>query len=286
MRRPMSNPAGESVLGRILDTTREDVERRRTAVGLAELEARLGRSGDHEGHAGAAVQSSQAPSAPFADALARPGIGVIAEHKRRSPSAGVLREGASVADLVGAYERGGARAISVLTEERHFDGSLEDLHEAREASSLPIRRKDFIIDPYQLYEAAAAGADAVLLIVAALDPDRLAELSASARALGLETLVEVHDESELESALTVPGVVIGINNRDLTDFSVDVRRTFELLDRIPAGRLVVSESGVHERRQLDELEAAGVHAVLVGERLMRARDPEAACRALTEIRGR
>jgi indole-3-glycerol phosphate synthase len=261
--------AAGGVLAEILASTREDLERRRAEVGLDELEARL-RTGSPD-------------STPFADALARPGIGVIAEHKRRSPSAGVLREGANVTDLVSAYERGGASAISVLTEERHFDGSLEDLRSAREATSLPILRKDFIVDPYQLHEAAAAGADAVLLIVAALDPAQLAQLGAHARDLGLETLVEVHDEAELDAALGLSDGVIGINNRDLTDFSVDVRRTFGLLDRIPSGRLVVSESGVNRRAQLDELEAAGVHAVLVGETLMRAPDPEAACRALTGI---
>jgi indole-3-glycerol phosphate synthase len=269
----------EGVLGRILDSTREDLQRRRAEVGLAELEDRFRTSSRHPpGHA------AGPPSTPFADALARPGIGVIAEHKRRSPSAGVLREGASVTDLVGAYERGGASAISVLTEQRHFDGSLEDLRKAREATSLPILRKDFIVDTYQLYEAAAAGADAVLLIVAALEPVELARLSAQAGELGLETLVEVHDEAELDTALGLPDGVIGINNRDLTDFSLDVRRTFRLLERIPTGRLVVSESGVHRRGQLDELEAAGVHAVLVGETLMRASEPEAACRALTGAR--
>ncbi|MEA2220275.1 MAG: indole-3-glycerol phosphate synthase, partial [Solirubrobacteraceae bacterium] len=183
--------------------------------------------------------------------------------------------------VVGAYERGGAAALSILTEGRHFGGSLEDLREARAESSLPILRKDFIVDAYQLYESAAAGADAILLIVAALDRVELAWLYAEARQLDLDVLVEVHSESELASALEgVDADVIGINNRDLSDFSVDVQRTFELLHDIPAGKTVVSESGFHSRAQLDELERVGVDGVLVGESLMRAPDTEAALRAL------
>jgi indole-3-glycerol phosphate synthase len=181
-----------------------------------------------------------------------------------------------------AYERGGAAAVSILTEERHFGGSLDDLREARAASALPILRKDFIVDPYQLYESAAAGADAILLIVAALDPGVLAGLHTEARNLDLDVLVEVHDEDELECALDVLDAdVIGINNRDLTDFSVDIERTFELLADIPAGKTVVSESGFHSREQLDALERVGVDAVLIGESLMRAPDPEIALRAFT-----
>ena len=210
-----------------------------------------------------------------------PGVSVIAEHKRRSPSAGTIREGATVADVVMAYERGGAAALSILTEGAHFGGSLDDLRAARAASSLPILRKDFIVDAYQVVESAAAGADAILLIVAALDPDELAELYAEAAGLDLDVLVEVHDEEELEIALEVLDAdVIGINNRNLADFSVDVDRTYELLHDIPAGKTVVSESGFHSRSQLDELERVGVDGVLVGETLMRAPDPEAALRAL------
>jgi indole-3-glycerol phosphate synthase len=256
-----------NVLDRIVSATLEDVERRRNSVPLSPLEQAV----------------SQRPEGrPFTEALQRPGISLIAEHKRRSPSAGQIREGATVTDVVQAYERGGATALSVLTEGPHFGGSLDDLREARAASALPILRKDFLVDPYQVYESAAAGADAVLLIVAAVHADDLAVLNREARGLDLDVVVEVHDEAELECALeVVEADVIGINNRDLTDFSVDLDRTFELLSDVPAGKTVVSESGIHTRDQLDELERVGVDAVLVGEGLMRADDMEAAVRSLT-----
>jgi len=182
---------------------------------------------------------------------------------------------------VRAYERGGAAALSILTEERHFGGSLDDLTEARAASDLPILRKDFTVDPYQLVEARAVGADAVLLVVGSLDVDVLASLFQEARALDLDALVEVHDSEELEVALAVDADLIGINNRDLQDFSVDISKTFDLLVDVPAGKTVVSESGIVYREQIEELERVGVDAVLVGETLMRAADPEAACRELT-----
>jgi indole-3-glycerol phosphate synthase len=260
-----------SVLDRIVDATREDLARRREAVPLSELEGRLAAPRDDR---------------PFREALTRPGVSLIAEHKRRSPSAGEIRAGASVAEVVAAYERGGAAALSILTEGRHFGGSLDDLHAARGASALPILRKDFVVDAYQVYESAVAGADAILLIVAALDDDDLAALNREALALDLDVLVEVHSEEELERALEVADPdVIGINNRDLVDFTVDVERTYELLSDVPAGKTVVSESGFHTRDQLDDLERVGVDAVLVGESLMRARDPEAACRDLTGYEG-
>jgi indole-3-glycerol phosphate synthase len=255
-----------NVLERIVGATREELERRRSTTPLARLEAAL----------------DQRPEGrPFGEALAAPGISLIAEHKRRSPSAGVIREGATVADVVQAYERGGAAAISILTEEQHFGGSLEDLQAAVAATELPVLRKDFIVDPYQLYESAAAGADAILLIVAALEVDPLFELLREARALDLDALVEVHDERELEVALAVEADVLGINNRDLVDFSVDIERTYELLSDIPAGKTVVSESGYSRRDELDELERVGVDAVLIGETLMRADDIEDACRRLS-----
>ena len=211
----------------------------------------------------------------------RPGVSLIAEHKRRSPSAGVIREGATVTEIVQAYERGCAAALSILTEPFHFGGSLDDLREALAATDLPILRKDFIVDPYQLYESAAVGADAILLIVAALDPDDLYDLLREARDLDLDALVEVHDERELDVALDVEADVLGLNNRDLTDFSVDIERTYELLADVPAGKTVVAESGYSSRDQLDELERVGVDAVLIGETLMRAPDVEAACVELT-----
>jgi indole-3-glycerol phosphate synthase len=255
-----------SVLDRIVEATRDDVERRREIVPLSQLEVAL---------------RDRPESRPFQEALTRPGISVIAEHKRRSPSAGTIREGTSVEEVVRAYEQGGAAALSVLTEPSHFGGSLEDLHAARAATHLPVLRKDFIVDRYQVVESAAAGADAILLIVAALEPDALLELHREARLLDLDVLVEVHDEEELEVALDVEAEVIGINNRDLGDFTVDIERTYELLSDVPAGKIVVSESGFSAREQLDELDRVGVDAVLIGETLMRARDIEAALRELT-----
>jgi indole-3-glycerol phosphate synthase len=254
-----------SVLDRIVEATRDEVERRREIVPLAQLEAAL---------------DGRPESRPFQEALTRPGISVIAEHKRRSPSAGTIREGATVAEVVCAYERAGAAALSILTEGPHFGGSLDDLREARAATRLPILRKDFMVDHYQLFESAVVGADAILLIVAALEPRELARLHHEALALDLDVLVEVHDERELAVALEIDADVIGINNRDLTDFSVDLQRTFELLADVPAGKTVVSESGIGSRAQVDELEQVGVDAVLVGEILMRSDDPEAACRDL------
>jgi indole-3-glycerol phosphate synthase len=255
-----------SALERIVEDTRGEIHRRRESVPLSRLEE---------------VIAQRPEGRPFEEALLRPGISLIAEHKRRSPSAGTLREGSTVEEIVAAYERGGAAVLSILTEPFHFGGSLDDLRAARATTSLPVLRKDFIVDPYQLYESAAAGADAILLIVAALEPDPLYELLREARALDLDALVEVHDERELEVALDVEADVLGINNRDLVDFSVDIERTYELLSDIPAGKTVVSESGFSTRDELDDLERVGVDAVLIGETLMRAPDVEEACRKLT-----
>jgi indole-3-glycerol phosphate synthase len=255
-----------SVLADILASTRVELERRKRERSEAELRE----------HALAAAPVARS----LRDALRRPGIGVIAEFKRRSPSAGTLREHADLGEIARAYERGGASALSVLTEGPNFDGSLEDLRTARAACALPLLRKDFIVDPYQLYEARVAGADAVLLIVAALIPAELQSLHELARGLGLDVLVEVHDAAELRLALDARADLIGINNRDLRDFSVDVQRTFALLAEIPAGVTVVSESGIADARELTRLQEAGVAAVLVGESLMRAPAPEEALRAL------
>ncbi|HZA59093.1 MAG TPA: indole-3-glycerol phosphate synthase TrpC [Solirubrobacterales bacterium] len=224
---------------------------------------------------------SRGEGRPFREALTRPGLSLIAEFKRRSPSAGEIRAGATVADMVGAYEAGGAAALSVLTDERHFGGGLEDLRAAREASELPILQKDFVVDGYQLYEAAVTGADAVLLIVAALGDQELAALYAETEALDLDCIVEVHDEPELERALSAGAEVIGINNRNLDDFTVDVDTTRRLITDVPAGRAVVAESGISDRATLEDLDEIGVDAVLIGEALMRAEDPEAKVRELT-----
>jgi indole-3-glycerol phosphate synthase len=176
--------------------------------------------------------------------------------------------------------------VSVLTEPFSFGGSLDDLKEARAAIEVPVLRKDFMVDPYQLYESAAAGADAILLIVAALDDEQLGLLYREARDLDLDVVVEVHSEEELEHALEVDADVLGINNRDLADFTVDIERTFSLLSDVPAGKTVMSESGFSTRDQLDALERVGVDAVLVGEALMRAEDMETALRVLTGAAGR
>ena len=255
-----------SRLDHLLKSTRERLEARKRGRPIAELELAARARGEGR---------------PFREALSRPGISLIAEHKRRSPSAGTIREGTSVSEIVRAYERGGAAALSILTEEDHFGGRLADLEEAHAASDLPILRKDFTLDPYQLYEAKAADADAVLLIVGTLPAEELRELREQARELDLDALVEVHSEDELEVALELDVDVIGINNRDLEDFSVDVSRTFDLLTDVPAGKTVVSESGIALREQVEELEHIGVDAVLVGETLMRAPDTEAAVRELT-----
>jgi indole-3-glycerol phosphate synthase len=259
-----------TVLDRILTETREEVERRKQSVPLEDL---LGHQSP----------GSIRRERRFRDALASAGIGVIAEFKRRSPSAGALREDPDLPEIVRAYERGGAVALSVLTEGPNFDGSLEDLRVARAACDLPILRKDFIVDRYQLHEARAAGADAVLLIVAALAPSELRSLRDAAGAMGLDVLVEVHDSEELQCALTEGADMVGINNRDLRDFSVDMERTARLMSDLPASVTVVSESGIATAEQLRTLQQAGVHAALVGESLMRSPDPEAALRALRNI---
>ncbi|HKJ35777.1 MAG TPA: indole-3-glycerol phosphate synthase TrpC [Solirubrobacterales bacterium] len=255
-----------SRLDQLLTSTREDVARRRSEVPASELRAQLG---------------TRTGSRPFKEALTRSGLSLIAEFKRGSPSAGEILPGATVPDVVGAYERGGAAALSVLTEPHQFLGSLDDLRAAKAASGLPVLRKDFIVDPYQLWESAAAAADAVLLIVAALDDDDLRTLYAETVQLDLDCVVEVHDGEDLERALAIDPEVIGINNRNLRSFETDIQTTHELCSDIPAGKTIVSESGYGRRDQLDDLERIGVDAVLIGETLMRADDPEAMVRELT-----
>ena len=252
----------------LIDGTRDRLDRVKRETPLAELERAIEERHTLEGR-------------PFAEALSRPWTSVIAEHKRRSPSAGDIRPDASVTEIVRAYDRGGAAALSILTEERHFGGSLADLREARAATDLPILRKDFTIDPYQLYEAKAYGADAVLLVVGSMKVRDLATLFGIANDLDLDAVVEVHNEDELECALEIDCDVIGINNRDLEDFTVSLETTFELLTDVPAGKTVVSESGIQTRTQIEDLERVGVDAVLIGETVMRAPDPEAAVRELS-----
>jgi indole-3-glycerol phosphate synthase len=253
-------------LDEIVQATRDSLARRKRERPIAQLEHELAQRGEGR---------------PFQEALAHPGTSLIAEFKRRSPSAGVIREGSSVTDIVRAYEAGGAAAISVLTEEVHFGGSLEDLYEARRATQLPILRKDFCVDLYQLYEAKVAGADAVLLVVGSLRSDDLERLYAESQELDLDAIVEVHHEEELDIALELDVDVIGINNRNLEDFTVDIQTTVDLLAGIPTGKTVVSESGIRTRAEIEELERVGVDAVLIGETLMRAPEPEDVVRELT-----
>jgi indole-3-glycerol phosphate synthase len=205
---------------------------------------------------------------------------VIAEIKKASPSAGMIRPDLDVPAIVSSYEKGGAAALSVITEEDYFQGSLEYLRQAREASHLPVLCKDFIIDPVQVFAARAAGADALLLITGVLDQDWLVSLLTTARSVGMDCLVEVHNEDELDRALATDARIIGINNRDLLTFEVTLETTLRLRPLIPTGRLVVSESGINEHADLETLSAAGVDAVLVGTSLMRAEDPSEKLRAL------
>ena len=218
----------------------------------------------------------------FNDALAAPGLGAIAEIKRRSPSAGDIRPDADPALIAPAYAAAGAAAISVLTHMASFVGRPEHVVAARFATDLPILRKDFVTDPYEVGEARAAGADAILLIVAALDLERLGELLRVAGSRGLAALVEVHNEDEVETALAAGARVIGVNNRDLRTFNVDLGLTERLRKAIPPDVLVVAESGIHTADDARRMREAGADAILVGESLMRAEDPAARIRELAE----
>jgi len=205
---------------------------------------------------------------------------VIAEIKRASPSKGVLREQFEPASIAASYERAGATCLSVLTDRPFFQGAPEYLVDARAACSLPVLRKEFIIDEYQVAQSRALGADAVLLIVAALDDARLLALEACARDYGMDVLVEIHDSAELERALKLATPLIGINNRNLRTFNVSLHTTIEMLPRIPAERIVVTESGILAQRDVAQMRRHGVATFLVGEAFMRAPDPGAALKAL------
>ncbi|GBE57340.1 indole-3-glycerol phosphate synthase [bacterium BMS3Abin01] len=244
-------------LDRILKSTREELSARKQRVPAAALERPASRPGGER----------------FREALSRPGMSLIAEIKRASPSKGDLRPDLDPGALAADYEAGGAAAVSILTEGCYFKGSLTDLEQARAACTLPLLRKDFIIDGYQLREAVAAGADAVLLIVAALEDSLLASLYQEARKAGLECLVEVHDCREMERALAVGPAVIGINNRDLHSFEVDLATTLNLIKLVPDDVVVVSESGIGGAVDVCRLGYAGVDAILVGEALMRSSSP-------------
>ncbi len=255
----------EAILERILAAKRRRLEAARAARPPADVRA---------------AAAAAPPVRGFAAALARPGVRVIAEIKRRSPSRGLIRADFDVRALARAYAAGGADCCSVLTEEDFFDGRLADLEQVRGEVGLPLLRKDFLFEPYQVHESRAAGADAILLIAAALPAAALADLADLAAELGLAALVEVHDEAELAAALRCPRALIGINNRDLRTFAVDLAARERLAPLVPADRLVVAESGIHGPADAARLRAAGIHAFLVGEHLMRAPDPAAALAAL------
>ena len=252
------------ILKKIVARKHEEIAARRAALPFDEVAARA---------------AAQPPPRGFVDAIAtrllagRPGV--IAEIKKASPSKGVLRADFRPAEIAASYQRGGAACLSVLTDIDFFQGSDDYLRQARAACSLPVIRKDFIVDPYQVHEARMIGADCILLIVACLDDARLGELNALAHALGMDVLVEVHDADELQRALPLDNRLIGINNRDLRSFETRLETTLDLLDAIPDGRIVVTESGIHERADVARMRVHGVDAFLVGEAFMRAADPGA-----------
>jgi indole-3-glycerol phosphate synthase len=258
-----------SILDRIVETKQGEIAAARQRVPEAELERRV---------AGLPLARG------FAAALREPGeVRIIAEVKKASPSAGVIRADFDPVAIAQTYERHGAACISVLTDETYFQGSLTYLTAIREAVGRPLLRKDFILDRYQLLEARLAGADAALLIAEILPGDRLAELHRDAVALGLDVLVELHDAEQLPRVLESGAALVGINNRDLRTFATRLEHTLELMPRIPAGVAVVSESGIRTHDDLRRLAAAGVRAVLVGESLMRSPDIGAALDALRGV---
>jgi indole-3-glycerol phosphate synthase len=225
------------------------------------------------------VTASTTPHA-FLNALRRDGINIIAEFKRRSPSKGLIRDGANPIDIARAYQEGGAVAMSVLTEEDYFAGSLDDLREVKTAVDLPVLRKDFIVDEYQIYESAAAGADAILLIVAALDDVLIACLRRLAEdELQMDALVEVHTSDEMKRAAACGAKLIGVNNRDLRTFETSLDTSLRLAQEAPADALLISESGLKHSADLRRLYDAGYRGFLIGETLMRADNPAAALRS-------
>lgn len=260
-----------AVLDQILDGIRAGLPARRQQQASLEREVR-----------------DLAAPADFAQALRGPRVALIAEVKRRSPSAGAINEGLDPVSLAGQYAEGGAAAISVLTEGPHFGGSLADLSAVATSVPRPVLRKDFILDEVQLLEARAAGAAAALLIVRALDDVTLRRLDRFAASLGLATLVEAHDRGELDRALAAGCGIVGVNARDLDDFSIDRRRAWELVSTIPSDRIAVAESGMATREDVEEAAASGADAVLIGSALASAGDPRAGAAAVAAVvrRGR
>ena len=256
------------ILEQIVNSTRKSVEMRKSRMPLSEIEK---------------ASSRQPPPRDFVSALRGGDIRLIAEIKRASPSKGLLRANMDAASLARTYTQGGAAAISVLTESEYFLGSFTDLEAVRKQINLPLLCKDFIVDQYQIYEARSHGADAVLLIAAILTQDELKALLETARSLGITALVEIHNRGELTKALRLSPRIIGINNRNLEDFSVDLETTARLRLLIPSSIAVVSESGIHTREDVLRLQEAGVTAILVGEALVTSTDPTA---KIAELLGR
>ena len=253
------------ILSRIVDAKRDEVAAGRRRRDMATVRREADAAGAPRDFAGA-LQAKIAGGA----------AAVIAEIKKASPSKGVLREDFRPAEIAAAYERNGAAALSVLTDAQFFQGSAAALAAARGAGALPALRKDFVVDPWQVYESRAMGADAILLIAAVLDDAELADYEAAALALGMSVLVEVHDAGELDRALQLRTPLIGINNRNLRTFDVSLETTLTMLPRVPPGRVVVTESGIVAADDVRRMRDAGVHAFLVGEAFMRAADPGAA----------
>ncbi|KTB64618.1 UNVERIFIED_ORG: indole-3-glycerol phosphate synthase [Pseudomonas fluorescens] len=254
-----------TVLEKILARKAEEVAERRARVSLAELEAQAKIADAPRGFANALIKQAKEKQPA-----------VIAEIKKASPSKGVIREVFIPEDIARSYEKGGATCLSVLTDIDFFQGSDLFLQQARAACKLPVIRKDFMVDPYQIVEARALGADCVLLIVSALDDVKMAELAAVAKSVGLDVLVEVHDGDELERALkTLDTPLVGVNNRNLHTFEVSLENTLDLLPRIPRDRLVITESGIVNRADVELMEISGVFSFLVGETFMRAENPGA-----------
>jgi indole-3-glycerol phosphate synthase len=256
----------KNILDRIVEARRASVEHRKRVLPLVALKI--------------AVEKKAPPPRDFPAALSRDSINIIAELKRASPSLGVIREDYEPAQLALSLQDAGAAALSVLTEEDFFQGSLAHLKEAAKATHIPILRKDFIVDPWQVWEARATGADTFLLIVAALHDEALAALLALGRELKMEPLVEVHSREELDRALAAGARIVGVNNRDLRDFKVRLETSLDLVERIPDSCLAVSESGLHAFEDLARLRRAGFDAFLIGERLMKQPSPAAALREL------
>lgn len=257
------------VLARICAEKRDHIAARRRAVGLGELDGHIRRAPAPRGFAQA-----------LADRAAADGYGLICEIKKASPSKGLIRSDFDPPALARAYAKGGATCLSVLTDERYFQGRDADLSAARAAVDLPVLRKDFMLDPYQIVESRALGADCVLLIMAALSDAEAADLEGAATALGMDVLVEVHDATELKRALRLSTKLIGINNRNLKSLAVDIATTEALSPRVPPDRLVVAESGLSSLGDLERLHAVGAKAFLIGESLMRQDDVAAATAAL------